>query len=111
MDGGIYAVKRPPKVGPFDREKPFNIDRVKLIDPPHISERVPRQVSVLTIHPRPQEAWEPNGSILFIIPKKFKFKMKKELDRLGTNQESLFPGIDATAAYLSWQLKWNRLTR
>ncbi len=109
IDGAIYAVKRPPKVGLEDREKPFQVDRVKFIDPPHISERVPRQVSVLTIHPTPAEPWNPSDMIKFLIPKQYKFGIKKELDRLGINEAALFPGVDATARYIGWQLKWDRL--
>lgn len=108
IDGVIYAVKAPPEVGPSDRETPFEITVVKMIDPPHISERITRQVGVLTIHPEPLTTWEPDGT-LYVIPKNNKFDMKKELDRLGINEASLFPGVDATARYLQWQLKWNRL--
>lgn len=106
IDGAIYAVKRPSKVSRLDRENPFDIDKVKLIEPPLISERVSRQVSVLSIHSTPTIPWGPSGLITYIIPMGHKFQMKRDLDRLGINEASLFPGIDAVARHLAWELKW-----
>lgn len=108
INGGIYTVKRPRRVSREDRLKPFEIDRIKLIDPPHISERVSRQVGVLTIHPTPENRWQPNGAIRFVVPAEAKLEMKFELDQLGINEASLFPGVDAIAHYLGWQFKWGR---
>jgi hypothetical protein len=110
IDGGIYAVRRPAKVGSKDRKDPFSIDRILLIDPPHISERVSRQVGVLTIHPTPTNPWQPTETIKISIPNRDKLKIKFELDRLGVNEATLFPGVDAIARYLGWRLKWGRLS-
>lgn len=108
VNGCVYAVVRPLKVGPTDREKPFDLDRIKLVDPPHVSDRVTRQVGVLTIHPTPKNAWTPEGTVRFIIPMGEKIEMKFKLDNLGVNEASMFPGVDAIANYLSWKTKWNR---
>ena len=88
IDGTIYAVPRPPKVSARDRTYPFKIARVKLVDPPHISERVPRQVGVLTLHPDPREPWTPKGAIRFNVPNAAKMNMKNEL--LGLWAQPLF---------------------
>jgi len=106
IDGAVYAAKSPPKGGAKDCNKPFEVKRVKLIDPPHVSERGPGQVSVFTIHAKPLKPWNPPDVIKFLIPRKSKFDIKKELDGLGINEAALFPGIDATARYIGWQLKW-----
>jgi hypothetical protein len=109
IHGRIDVVLRPPRVGKSEREAPFKIEKVKMIDPPHVSERVTRQVGVLTIHPTPIRAWEPSELESFRVENESKFQIKKELDRLGVNRASLFPGVDATAEYIGWQLKWDRL--
>lgn len=106
IDGAIYAVRKPPKIAPAERSDPFKLDRIKLVDPPHVSERVPRQVGVFTIHPTPNKPWHPEGAIQYTIASHLKMGLKRELDRLGVNEASLFPGVDATAQYLGWQLKW-----
>lgn len=108
VDGCVYAVVRPPKVGPIDRKKPFEIDRIKLVDPPHVSERVTRQVGVLSIHPTPKNTWNPVGAVRFVIPNSDKLRMRFKLDSLGINEATLFPGIDAIARYLKWKTKWYR---
>ncbi len=109
IDAAIYVVPTPSKVLPEERNTPFHIGRVKVIEPPHISGRVTQQSSALTIHPEPLTPWEPEGAKLFVIPYKQKFDIKCELERLGIHEGSLFPGIDATARYLAWQMKWDRL--
>lgn len=110
IHGRIYAVKKPQEVTPEDRLAPFDISEVKFIDPPHVSERVPRQSSIFTIHNAPLNAWKPENNKIFTVPMESKFKIKKELDRCGINEASLFPGIDATAGYIKWQLKWDMLS-
>jgi FRG domain len=108
IDGAVYVVIRPPKLGPSDRERPFGIKKIKLIDPPHVCERVTRQSARLTIHPNPIPSWPNDALIRYLIPMSQKMQMKFELDHLGINEASLFPGVDAIAKYLKWQLKWDR---
>jgi hypothetical protein len=108
IDGAIYAVRRPPKVSPSDRTTPFGIKKIKLIDPPHVSERVTRQAALLTIHPNSSTPWPNDKLIRYVIPMPQKMQMKFDLDRLGINEASLFPGVDAIARYIKWQLKWDR---
>jgi len=108
-NGLITAVKRPPEIREQDRRRPTDIDAVRLIIPPHVSERVARQCGLLTIHPDPAQAWEPTEALRFVIPGDRKLLWKHELDRLGINEASLMPGIDGVARYLGWQLKWGRL--
>lgn len=110
IPGGIYAVQRPVKVSKADRADPFKIDRIKVIDPPHVSDRVSRQVGLLTIHPTPDNPWMPQRMLKLKIAREHKLNIKFELDRLGVNEASLFPGVDATARYLGWRLKWDRLS-
>lgn len=109
IHGRVDVICRPPRVSEAERRQPFSVTKVKMIDPPHVSERITRQAGILTLHPTPQQAWEPRDRQSFIVHNKSKFDIKKELDRLGVNHETLFPGVDATAEYIRWQLKWDRL--
>jgi hypothetical protein len=108
IDGCIYAVKRPPKIAPSDRTDPYKVDRVKLIDPPHISQRIPSQSGLLTIHPNSARPWAPKSGYRILIPHSHKMNCKFDLDRLGINQASLFPGLDAVAGHLNWEFQWGK---
>lgn len=110
--GLMYAVRQPPLVNVGEAKNPFGIKSVKLVEPPHISERVSSQSSVMTIHNNPQAAWSPADIKLFKFPPRSSLKkVKYELDDLGINYASLFPGVDGVARQISWQMKRNRLMR
>lgn len=79
-----------------------------MIDPPNISERVTRQSARMTIHPSPPGQWPFGDGLKLVIPHKSKLSFKIQLDRMGINEASLFPGTDAIARYLHWQVKWDR---
>ena len=109
IDGAVHAVPRPEELRLSTNSDPFAKHGVRTVEPPHVSERVPRQMSVLTLHEVPTDPWEPVDAVLFVFPNQQKLKVKFELDQLGFNEASLFPGIDGAAAYLRWRMKWNRL--
>ena len=103
--GGVYAVKRPRAVSEKEKNNPFLVEDVKLVEPPIISERIGRQVGLLTIHPEPEDTWEPrrSNSMIFILEDIHKSQLSKLLDNAGINEASLFPGIDGTARHLGWK--------
>jgi hypothetical protein len=63
IHGAVFAVRRPPLVSSDDRTRPFKIERVKLVDPAHVADRITRQSSLLTIHADPLSAWRPDELI------------------------------------------------
>jgi hypothetical protein len=107
--GAIYAVPAPEEVTEKQAVRPFGIrSRVKLVVPPHVSERVARQMSVFTIHPNPRVQWKPEKGFLFKISPALKRELLKDLTWLGVTSDSLLPSIDSTAARISSALKWGR---
>src|SRR5260221_1736668 len=80
--GLIVGATRPPEVRTADRLDPFAVDQVRLVIPPHVSDRVTRQAGLLTLHPQPLPLLELTA-VPFYIPSESKLAMKMELDRLG----------------------------
>jgi hypothetical protein len=110
--GAMYAVPRPPLATPAQLADPFGILDVRMIEPPHITDRIPRQSSLLTIHGHPHDVWKPSDAHVFLFPPKSSMEIVKYgLDDLGINHGSLFPGLDGVAGQIGWQMKRNRLVR
>lgn len=105
--GAVYAVKKPSKVTKSMQEAPFETKQVRLVEPPIITERIGRQVGLLTVHSNPHKIWmpDPNDIFIFKVENNDKLKLQKSLDQAGINESSLFPGIDGIASYLGWKLK------
>ena len=105
--GAVYAVRKPKLVSDHRRKYPFKGKGVCLVEPPIISERIGRQVGLLTLHDDPHTHWVPDEDdfVMFRIDDAEKVKMRKLLDGVGINEASLFPSIDATARHLGWKLK------
>lgn len=108
-DGAIYAAKRPPTLSTRDETDPFSISETVLYQPPHLSERIPAQRGVFTVHLDPTEVYEPEG-VKLIIKKELCGLIKANLDICAINQATLFPGLDGLAGNLRWLYKWNRLS-
>jgi hypothetical protein len=107
IPGKVYTAPLPQEVSPRDRIDPFRVKAPKLVLPSHISPRIPQQSSVLTLHPAPSRSWQPRKLRVIEIPPERKLEFQRELDVLGINDATLFPGIDAVAKYLAWQFRFD----
>lgn len=83
--------------------------------PNHYSQRVNAQQGVFSLHNFPNinddfdfvphninqtDGYPPS---FVIIPSEIKFKLKRDLDKLGINAFSLFPDLDGLSSYLKWE--------
>jgi hypothetical protein len=82
---------------------PFEIDRLYIYRPPHLISRIAVQSGIFTVHPsdfdQQQNPWL--GELVKInIPKNFRVRIRKELERLGIHRASLFPDLDGIALHI-----------
>lgn len=105
----IYATKGVKFCG--DDTDPFSLSGLVAYAPPHISPQIPAQRSVFTIHPVPaNEPSYPNLIKLILTPSAC-MNIKFILAQQGINRSSLFPTISGLCEQLTWDYKWNFLTK
>lgn len=75
--------------------------------PPHISARIAPQMSVFTLHAKPDADFETTSLRCWAIENPY--KIKRHLDVCGVNRASLFPGLDGAAVQIGWYYKRNLL--
>ncbi|UJP06731.1 MAG: FRG domain-containing protein [Nitrosomonas sp.] len=80
-----------------DTENPFGFSKVVLHEPIHVSPRITSQRGIFTIHPNPAQRFKSKFLRSWIIPKKYTIKLLVDLDALGVNAESIYPGLDGVA--------------
>jgi hypothetical protein len=110
--GGDLWCKAPgtidPGADPFGKKLG---DEAKLVRPPHLSPRITAQQGVLTLHPKPDVAWEDAEIHRWIIPRDATFTLKGVLAFCGIHAASLFPdSADRHTEFLGWRYKWGRLS-
>ena len=67
-DAKVCAVPCPEEVSQEELLDPFTVSApAKLYRPPHLSERISAQQSVLTLHPCTTDPWQPSGMITLTI--------------------------------------------
>lgn len=115
-DGIVYKQQAIP-IYPLEKLNEGNFVEENIfgfIYPNHYSQRVNAQQGCFSLHKYPEgnDKFTPHNKILeddsefpesVIIPSKKKFYIKKELDKLGINNFSLFPDLDGLSKYLSWE--------
>lgn len=100
VDGVVFAYQHDSApLDIYDETDPFSIQRIELIEPPHLADRVAAQGSVFTAEPeelekmrigsrhREIEVWHVSVSCAKGI--------REELRRLGITRSALFPGIES----------------
>jgi FRG domain len=107
----VYAVRKPHLVEKEFHKKPFDVPAVALYRPPYLTNRIPAQQALVTIHPTlPTQPYPlPGDSVAVQIPREACGQMKVALNRFGINNEALFPSLDGLAQTLKWQYKWFQL--
>jgi hypothetical protein len=98
QDGVViaYSHNRPP-VSFKTQPNPFEIDKIEFFEPPHISDRVMTQNSVLTAEPDSLDRDDAKGRKIetWFISFQAKIHIERELDKIGISERSLFPGLDS----------------
>jgi hypothetical protein len=85
---------------------PFAIEKMELVRPPHLDQRVIVQQSVFTAEPPFFEKGSGEASDLkyWYVSAKHKAEIKSALARLGISESSLFPGLVSLAAEIKEEL-------
>jgi hypothetical protein len=107
--GLLYGVQHVPTVTRDDELHPFEVTRVGVYRPPHVTPRIPAQRSVVTLHPDPTEVFAPADLHEWHIPASACAEIKRVLDVCGINESALFPGLDGLSRYIGWRYKWGRI--
>jgi hypothetical protein len=106
-DGMLYAYRH--GVQEIDIESasdPFAIERIELVRPPHLDQRVIVQRSIFTAEPPryDKSSGEVSNLRYWYVSVKHKAEMRRELAKLGISESSLFPGLASLAAELKKEL-------
>ncbi len=100
-----------PAVDVSEQSDPFEIEKIVLYEPPHISPRMVVQSAVFTAEPgekfRDNNVAAPGDEIMVSGVASDSIKqIRSDLDRLGISQSTVFPGLDGISAELatkSWE--------
>ena len=81
---------------------PFDIERVRLFLPNHVTERITAQSGLFSVHPNPQKEFKSENLTATEILPEYRRDLKKKLEKLGVHRGNLFPDIDGISAYTKW---------
>lgn len=86
------------------RRDPMSIDKIEVFEPPHLSQRVALQNSVFTAEPifeNSKNSWQEQAKIIrWMVPADSINNIRRELEAMGVDESSLFPGLDAICSSL-----------
>ena len=99
-DGQLFAYRH--GTAEIDLEStidPFNIQRIEVVRPPYLDQRVIAQRSVFTVEPHPLEGDETESEDLryWNVSVLNADEIRRELASLGISESTLFPGLDTLA--------------
>ncbi len=103
-ESAVYAYKDSTRVNTKLR-KPFTQKVEGIFIPSHVTRRISAQSGVFTIHPKPSKPFKPYGLEKFIVPARFRSRLKLALHKLGVHRASLFPDPDGLAEYITWLVR------
>jgi FRG domain len=104
-DAALYAVPQMSRVIRSDQRSISEIEEISLIQPKHLSQRITAQSALLTIHPRPEEAYAPEYSLKIIVKRAACARLEHTLGVFGINRATLFPSLDGLCDELA-ELYW-----
>jgi hypothetical protein len=82
-------------------EYTYTKNDVGILVPPTINPRVAAQASVFTVHKRPQTPLVPDYKIY--IPFAKREKLLAEVDLMGINDRTIYPGLEGISKYILWE--------
>lgn len=113
-DGHIYLLSTNDEslLDPSIEKDPFKIKKTYVVKPNHNNSRIKAQSGWFTVHRFSEKEKKfvdlhkntsIQGKVLMKgIPQAKKLDILKTLDKLGVNQESVYPGPEGTANYINW---------
>jgi type I restriction enzyme M protein len=81
---------------------PFKICGVKRYIPKHSDKRIIAQGASFTVHGTPYRQWEPDNFEIILIHESIRKKIKKTLNKLGINAETVFPDMEGIVKNVAW---------
>lgn len=102
-DGILYAYRHNDReVEITSATDPFSIEKIEVVRPPHLDQRVIAQQSVFTAEPASELADEQKGGNsdlrYWYVSCVHVLNIKDELSKLGISESTLFPGLSTLAA-------------
>ena len=86
---------------------PFTIAEPQKYYPPCLSPRITAQHALFSVEADPTKTMDAPEIEKITIPSSSKAKLRKTLNILGFNQESMFPDLDGICGHLSWRMQDN----
>lgn len=114
-----YRVDEYDKIGADELEKisPFEISRIRVFYPRHVSQRIKAQQALFTAHPIQDEParmpleWLPESKRWLVkvsVPSSCFPAIRQQLADIGINSATMFPDLDGLAQHLTWhQTIWS----
>lgn len=92
-------------VDPKNWPSPFEIDKVGFLFPSSLAPRISSQRGIFSVHPRPNEAWQPKEieDHRFVIPAEFRFAFQRKLFHLGVDPAHIWANLEGVCSSLKWQ--------
>jgi hypothetical protein len=101
-DSAVYAYRVSKRVNTSKEPNPFNIEKVGIFVPSHITRRIIAQGGLFTIHPNPEITFNPPNIKKITIARKARKQIKRDLWQYGIHRASLFPDLDALCLHIEW---------
>jgi hypothetical protein len=103
----IYVRRLPKQVDVESVRTPMDLEEQDVLSflPPHTTPRLAVQSGVFTVHGKPDQDWESNGTQVLLLDferKEWKNATKKLL-RFGIHRYALFPDLDGLSTYLQFR--------
>jgi len=89
-----------------DGERPFSVDEVKFVAPTAVVPRIMAQRGFFTVHPDPEQPWEPPDSYrheTFTIPHEVRRFFRRRLFYLGADATQAMADLDGLCETLRWR--------
>jgi type I restriction enzyme M protein len=102
-DAAVYVAQQYSDII-HEEVSPLSVEKVTLISPKNVSARVLAQSALLTLHPKPDEAYAPADMVKVLIARRAQPFIHHMLHFCGIHRASLFPGLDGLADELTYWL-------
>jgi hypothetical protein len=100
-DAGLYIIRRPDEVKPFDlRQSPFDVTDVAFFYPGYVTPRLVSQRGLFTIHPKPEEPYASEEMRQIVIGKECKADFRRKLDASGVHHAAIMADLDGLSRRL-----------
>jgi len=98
----IYVYESSKYIATEKTPDPFDRNTIGKFIPRHVTARITAQHGLFTIHPNPTKIFESSKIDRLIIINKCRKTLKRQLDKYGINQASLFPDLDGLSKHIEW---------